>query len=192
MQQYYKVTLFLLAVWMLSACTAPNDIDTPRKVHRTDEAVSRIAVQSIDVKFRPLSATLPLPYTCVWQRAEIDTANNGTLWLHGVCTAPSNSSPSDDFLLRVLTVHFEGLELSSPSIPVRGDVGVAEGTTLTIGSLLNDSSETEIIPDNNINTLELQNVVHNRQTRHVSADIWILLPVDGRAVGIEGTLDIWY
>lgn len=191
MQQSYKIVVFFFAVCIVAACTAPNDIDTPRKIHRSDGTVPRIAIQSVQVEFRPLSATLPLPYTCVWQRAEIDTANNSKLWLRGTCTAPANTAPSDGLPLQALTVQFEGLELSASSIPIHGDEGATKGTLLTIGSLIGNN-EVDIIPDNNSTLFELQNIAHNRQLRHLSADVWIVVPVDGRALEIRGALDIRY
>lgn len=184
--------LALVGVLLVGACTAPNDVDTPRKVQYTDdEKAARISATNVDAAFRPLSTTLPLPYEGVWQRAEIDTTGNGTLWLHGVCKAPANAHPTAVFPLKVFNLHCEGLQLSSGTIALRGDTGVAEGTTVTFGSFLG-TSDVEYTPDGTVIVLELNNVVFDKQMRTINSDIYVLGLVDGRGMAVEGTLSIQY
>lgn len=184
--------LLFLALIGVPACTAPNDVDTPRKVQRSgDEERVVFTIQNAEVAFRPLSAALPLPYTCIWQRAEVDTTGSGVLYLHGTCTAITGGSPAVQLPLKVLTLHCEKLPLAGSSIPIFGDRGATKGTTITVSSLIT-SNEMEITPDGGASAMELRSVILSKQTRSIQADIHVTTPVDGRPMEIEGTLAITY
>lgn len=171
------------------SCTAPNDLDTPRKT-TYDPLPSHVKLSTVEISFTPDPMSLPTTYDCVWQQAEIDTTGGLRLWLRGTSTRPA-ASDTASLLIKKIIMAFDGVDIGAGRVSIIGDDGNTTGTSVVCYSLIQDR-DISFIPDGSSAEFTVENVQHDKQSRTITADLTLKLSPDGRQFGTDALCTIRY
>lgn len=188
--RYSVAAILCYLVLLVSSCSAPNELDTPRKTMYGSEAQGKITARSVEISFTGDPTATPTAYTGSWQQAEVDTMGGLRLWLRGEFTRPALSD-STRFPAKQLTLAFDSVDISTDSVRIIGTEGTAAGTSLVCYSLSAERDK-ELVPDNGFTKFVMKNIRHDKPNRTITAELNFNVAPDGRELEFSGALILLY